>query len=291
MLISLGGWTLSKWFSDAALTPDSRRTLVESCIDLFIKGNLPGLAAGAGAGVFDGIDLDWEWPGSEGNVGNVIRAEDKQNFTALVAEFRRQLDEYGDGYELTTFLPAAPAKIDAGFEVDEIFETSTSRGPRLRLPRHVGAHDQSPGPAVLATPPPRSGALQPRPGDRQLPASGAPADKLVVGVPYLVAAGPVCRRQQGPLPDLERTGTGDVGGRSRGLRGAGNKPGRHHHDLLNGAHWFYDGMEWWSYDDPLTVARKMLYVRLNDSEERWCGRSTPTIQRGTLTATIDLMLR
>ena len=43
VLISLGGWTWSKYFSDAALTADSRRALVESCIDLFIKGNLPGL--------------------------------------------------------------------------------------------------------------------------------------------------------------------------------------------------------------------------------------------------------
>ena len=33
---------------------------------------------GAAAGVFDGIDIDWEWPGSEGNAGNVIRPEDKQ---------------------------------------------------------------------------------------------------------------------------------------------------------------------------------------------------------------------
>ena len=39
--ISLGGWTGSKWFSDAALTPESRATLVESCIDLFLRGNLP----------------------------------------------------------------------------------------------------------------------------------------------------------------------------------------------------------------------------------------------------------
>jgi chitinase len=42
---------------------------------------------GAAAGVFDGIDLDWEWPGSEGNVGNVIRPEDRENFTRLLREF------------------------------------------------------------------------------------------------------------------------------------------------------------------------------------------------------------
>src|SRR5262249_31537081 len=53
VLMSLGGWTLSKYFSDAALTDQSRRTLVASCIDMFLKGNLPNLP-GAAAGVFDG---------------------------------------------------------------------------------------------------------------------------------------------------------------------------------------------------------------------------------------------
>src|SRR5213078_3347450 len=49
---SLDGFTASTFFSDAALTPESRAKVVASCIDLFIKGNLPG-APGAAAGVFD----------------------------------------------------------------------------------------------------------------------------------------------------------------------------------------------------------------------------------------------
>ena len=86
-------------------------------------------------------------------------------------------------------------------------------------------------------------------------------------------------------------GAGDVGGRCRGLQGAGDEAGRHHRDLLNGAHWLVDGAHWWSYDDPLTVARKMLYVRLNGLGGAMMWSLDADDSRGTLTATIDVMLR
>lgn len=130
VMISLGGWSWSTHFSDAARTAASRKAFVASCLDLYIKGNLPVDGArggqGAAAGLFDGVDLDWEWPGSAGDTDTVYRPEDKQNFTALVREFRRQLDAYattqkkGKHYELSAFVPTAPAKIDAGFEVPRI---------------------------------------------------------------------------------------------------------------------------------------------------------------------------
>ncbi len=130
VIFSLGGWTWSKFFSNAAL-PVNRQAFVASCLDLFIKGNLPVFGGetqggpGSAFGVFDGIDIDWEWPGSEGNVGNVIRPEDRVNFTAMLAEFRAQLDAYGAqvgrAYTLSAFLPADVSKVDAGFEVNRIF--------------------------------------------------------------------------------------------------------------------------------------------------------------------------
>jgi chitinase len=74
--ISLSG---AAGFSGAA----SRQAMVASCIDLFINGNLaPGVSA---AGVFDGIDIDWEFP----------TATDTLNATLLLKEFRRQLDALG----------------------------------------------------------------------------------------------------------------------------------------------------------------------------------------------------
>jgi chitinase len=125
ILISIGGWTYSKFFSNAALTPASREKFVHSCIDIYLKGNLP-LYNGAGgpgsaAGIFDGIDIDWEWPGAEGHPGNVVRPADKANLTLLLAEFRRQMDELtatsGKRYLLTAFTPADPAKIAAGWDI------------------------------------------------------------------------------------------------------------------------------------------------------------------------------
>src|SRR6266571_2872625 len=53
LAISVGGWAGSARFSDAALTDASRRKFAGSTIDLFIR-RWPGL--------FDGVDIDWEFP-------------------------------------------------------------------------------------------------------------------------------------------------------------------------------------------------------------------------------------
>jgi chitinase len=81
VLISLGGQAGNNagWVA-AAATPAGRAALASSCIDLFVKGNIaPGVQA---PGIFDGFNIDWEYPG----------AADKENFTALLKEFRAQLN-------------------------------------------------------------------------------------------------------------------------------------------------------------------------------------------------------
>jgi chitinase len=97
VLIAIGGATQSKDFSDMAAKTETREKFVQSCIDLYL---------GTHGDVFDGIDMDWEFPG----VGDGARKEDKENFTALMKEFRRQLDELGKqkkrSYLLTAATPA-----------------------------------------------------------------------------------------------------------------------------------------------------------------------------------------
>ncbi|MFJ4097062.1 glycosyl hydrolase family 18 protein [Kitasatospora sp. NPDC089913] len=127
VVVSLGGWTYSKYFSDAAATDASRQKLVKSCLDVWIKGNLPVYNGAGGdgvaAGIFDGIDLDWEWPGSpDGHAGNHYSANDKANLTLLLAEFRKQLDALGGSHKLlTAFTPADPVKINQGWDLSKIF--------------------------------------------------------------------------------------------------------------------------------------------------------------------------
>ncbi|WP_410673584.1 glycosyl hydrolase family 18 protein [Amycolatopsis sp. cmx-4-68] len=131
VLVSLGGWTYSKYFSDVAATDASRKKFVSSCLDTWIKGNIAsyGGAGGPGtaAGIFDGIDLDWEWPASaDGHPGNHWSPNDKNNLTALLAEFRTQLDAYGattgKRYQLHAFTPADPAKVASGWDVPKVFD-------------------------------------------------------------------------------------------------------------------------------------------------------------------------
>ncbi|WP_405913894.1 glycosyl hydrolase family 18 protein [Streptomyces sp. NBC_00963] len=129
IVASIGGWTYSKYFSDAAATDASRKKLVSSCIDMFIKGNLPVQGGyggdGSAAGIFDGFDIDWEYPGSpNGHTGNHYSTADKANYTKLMAEFRTELDAYGaaNGGKkmlLTAALPAGQDKI-ANLETDKL---------------------------------------------------------------------------------------------------------------------------------------------------------------------------
>lgn len=104
ILIALGGASTSntQGFAAAASTPEGRQALAASCIDMFIKGNVGSDWNGdiTAPGLFDGFMIDWEFPS----------AEDKQNYTFLLQEFRRQLNqltkETGKQYVLANDAPA-----------------------------------------------------------------------------------------------------------------------------------------------------------------------------------------
>ncbi|MGW6916317.1 glycoside hydrolase family 18 protein [Kitasatospora sp. NPDC054939] len=271
-MISLGGWSGSAHFSDAVRTDAGRKALVASCIDVYIKGNLPvdgpRGGAGAAAGVFDGIDLDWEWPGSEGAEGNGVRPEDKQNFTKLVREFRVQLDAYGRSlpkrthYELSAYVPTAPAKIDAGFEVSRImrdFDFVNLQGYDFHVSGEKTTAQQS--------------ALYAKRKDFSVDQTvnawldrGAPARKLVVGMPFYgqgwtgVTGGGdgLGQPATAPAPATWVAGTEDYKHLKKLAESGGYTLHRGAH---NGHAWLFDGTTLWTYDDPTVLRTKAQYVR------------------------------
>lgn len=299
VLISLGGWSGSAYFSDAALTDASRKKLVSSCVDLWIKGNLPGLTTGVAAGIFDGVDLDWEWPGSDGNTGNVIRPEDKQNFTLLAAEFRAQLDKLGRStrkhYDLTAFLPAAPAKISAGFEVSKIFkyldfgtvqgydyhgtwESKTNQQSAIRVP--AGAPD-NPDFSIENT-------------INTWLAGGAPRRELVLGVPYygqgwtgVTGTGNgLFQPATGPAQGVFAAGTEDW----KTLKNLPAQGYTVHRDLRAGHAWLFNGTTFWTYDDPAVLLQKTLYIRTRGLGGAMMWSLDGDDDKATLTKTISVGL-
>ena len=183
VLISLGGWTWSGGFSDAVSTSERRQAFVQSCIDLYIRGNVPGLPAGAAAGIFDGIDIDWEFP----VIGGMFpgRPEDTQNFTLMLAEFRRQLDAVRPGLQLsfaTGSTPDAYTKIQLSavhpyvdhinimtYDMHGAWDTTTNF--------HAPLYNASGNPS-------RSRRDSTHESVQGHIAAGAPANKLVMGVPF-----------------------------------------------------------------------------------------------------------
>lgn len=92
VLPSIGGWTLSDNFPGIAADPQKRQTFAQACVNLIQTYN------------FDGIDLDWEYPGFVDHNGT---PQDFQNFTLLLQEVRTAIDNYGASIGKTMLLTAA----------------------------------------------------------------------------------------------------------------------------------------------------------------------------------------
>ena len=253
VLVSVGGWTWSKHFSDVALTEASRQQFADSAIAFVRKYDL------------DGVDIDWEYPGLEGD-GNPHRPEDRENYTRLLQALRTHLDAEekqahrhldlsvatngNQDFLDHTEMPAVAAVVDSvnlmAYDMAGYSNTTGHHAPLYANPRgpaHVSADDYVQ--AYLR--------------------AGVPAGKIVLGVPFYgkgwtgVAAQENGLFQAGtPAQDMP-LGYGHIASTLL-LPGSGYQ---HFWDKAAGAPYLYNAQQkiWVDYEDPESLALKTQYVR------------------------------
>lgn len=103
VIAAIGGWG-QDGFSDAALTPASRYNFARQANSLIKDYDL------------DGIDIDWEYPGTSGG-GIKSRPQDRENFTLLLTALR---DVIGPNKWLTVAGTGSKEYITKSAEIDKI---------------------------------------------------------------------------------------------------------------------------------------------------------------------------
>lgn len=169
---SIGGWTLSDPFSAMSANSANRAAFARNCRRLIEEYD------------FDGIDLDWEYPGYASHSGT---PEDTKNFSLLLRDIRMELNELGAQmnrfYGLTAALPCGPSNIkniDIGTAAQHLtefnlmsydFHGSWDANTGVNSPLYDQSSDPEPGWSV-------DGCV------KNWESRGAPKDKLNIGLAF-----------------------------------------------------------------------------------------------------------
>lgn len=269
VLWSFGGWSSSAGFAEAVRDP---ARFADSCAALLNDQRW--------AGVFDGIDIDWEYPNA---CGKTCDTSGPGALAALLTALRPKFPL------VSAAVPGDPGKLRksdyaaAARQADwlsamtyDFFGTGGTPGPTAAHSA-LTAYPGIPNPAATADSTVRT-----------LRDLGVPAEKILLGVGFY--------------------GRGWTGVRSPapGTPGTGPAPGTHQKGLedyrvlsrrcpptatLGGTSYASCGTQWWSYDTPETIRTKMAYARGNALGGAFAWELSGDTRSATLLRAMNAALR
>lgn len=240
VLYSFGGWTYSGGFGEAAQNPQA---FADSCYDLVNDSRW--------ADVFDGIDIDWEYPNACG------LSCDSSGFDAYRHMMSALRDRFGSQL-VTAAIGAGESKLDAA---DYGGASQYLDFYMLMTYDYFGAFNAQ-GPTAPHSPLhsydgiPQAGFYSDY-GIQKLKSLGVPDSKITLGIGF-----------------YGRGWTGvtqsEPGGSASGAAQGTYEPGIEDYKVLKntcpangtiaGTAYCYDGSNWWGYDTPATIGGKMNYA-------------------------------
>lgn len=241
---SFGGWTGSAGFTAAAQDPAK---FAASCAELLNDQRW--------AGVFDGVDVDWEYPNA---CGETCDTSGPAALHGLLAALRREL---GQEALVTAAVPGDPAKLAVsnygaaaaeatwlGAMTYDFFGTGETPGPT------------APHAPLTSYPGIPKASLTAESTVRTLRAQGVPAGKILLGVGFygrgwtgVTSAGPG-GTGTGPAAGSYEKGLEDYALLARSCPPTGT---------AGGTAYAFCGGQWWGYDTPGTIRSKMEWARGN----------------------------
>ncbi|MFC9081111.1 glycoside hydrolase family 18 protein [Streptomyces sp. NPDC057062] len=243
VLWSFGGWTWSSGFGEAAKNPAA---FAQSCYDLVKNSKW--------AGVFDGIDIDWEYPNA---CGNTCDTSGREAFKNLMAALR---SKFGSGTPVTA---AITADATSGGKIDAANYAGAAQYVDWYNPMtydYFGAWDAT-GPTAPHSPL-NSYAGIPKANYytsatiAKLTGLGIPASKLLLGIGFYgrgwtgVTQAAPGGTATGPAAGTYEQGIDDYKVLKTKCPATGT---------VAGTAYAKCGSNWWSYDTPSTIATKMAY--------------------------------
>lgn len=282
VLISIGGASAGvTGFEAAAGTPASRTAFVADCISSYIGGNFSNTTGFAGQshmaivptpGIFDGFDIDWEFP---------VQPQDRVNFVALLNEFRSQLDAIGPGHILSAALPAGAQN----FSLIDLSGAAGPTGPldfvNLETYDYNGPWEDQTGfiaPLYQTTYDP-SPTLNVDFTVQSYLSAGVPARKILMGIPFygygwaINGVSPPGQNGQYVPATSQPNYSGTLAIQQDPVLAnvANTEPDSYlvlnvlpfsqlFRDPATATPWAFDGLNFWTYDDATSIGIKMRHV-------------------------------